>query len=64
VVDGQGMMRYTNNEMGAESYKIPAPLISARTIDALRAVAANPVVGTSATSAAPKKPQPAAGHKH
>ena len=42
VVDAGGSIRYTNNEQGKESYKIPAPLIAARTVDALRAVSAGP----------------------
>ena len=54
VVDAQGHMLYTNNEKGADSYKIPAALITARTLDALRAVAAKP------TTAKPAVPKPAA----
>jgi len=69
VVDALGNIRYTNNEMGAESYKIPAPLITARTLDALRAVAAKPVATKPVAApiakkpAAPKSP-PAAAPKH
>jgi hypothetical protein len=55
VVDGQGVMRYTNNEKGADSYKIPAPLITARTVDALRAVTAQPPAATTAKPAAKHK---------
>ena len=38
VLDRDGVVRYTNDEQGADSYKIPAPLIVARTVDALRRV--------------------------
>lgn len=40
VLDPAGAIRYTNNEMGADSYKIPAPLIAARAVNALRQIAA------------------------
>ncbi|HVF09202.1 MAG TPA: redoxin domain-containing protein [Abditibacteriaceae bacterium] len=60
VVDGESRIRYTNNEKGADSYKIPAPLITARTLDALRAVA-RPVAPAKAVPApSQKKPKPAA----
>jgi peroxiredoxin len=36
VVNRAGTLFYTNNEQGEDSYKIPAPLIVARTVDALR----------------------------
>ncbi len=36
VIDREGIIRYTNDEQGADSYKIPSPLIVARTVDALR----------------------------
>jgi len=44
VLDAQGVVRYTNDEEGEDSYKIPAPLIVSRAVDALRRVAsgANP----------------------
>ncbi|MBV9864583.1 MAG: redoxin domain-containing protein [Abitibacteriaceae bacterium] len=50
ILDPQGKIRYTNNEQGKDSYKIPAPLIVARAVDALRAVSA----GTVSPSATPK----------
>lgn len=48
VLDAAGRMRYTNDENGPESYKIPAPLIVARTVDALRAVTSQPRKTTTA----------------
>lgn len=39
VVQRDGNLFYTNNEQGEDSYKIPAPQIVARTVDALRRAA-------------------------
>lgn len=50
VVDREGVVRYTNDEQGADSYKIPAPLIVARTVDALRQVPAPKPVAKPAKS--------------
>ncbi len=58
VVDSQGIIRYTNNEKGKDSYKIPAPLIVARTVDALRRVSTKPAAPQPVTgTAAPTKIQ-------
>lgn len=36
VINREGTLFYTNDEQGEDSYKIPAPLIVARAVDALR----------------------------
>jgi len=42
VLDAQGVIRYTNDEQGKDSYKIPAPLIVSRALEALREIARGP----------------------
>ncbi len=54
VVNREGNIFYTNNEQGEDSYKIPAPLIVARTVDALRR-AAQSKTDSNKTASEPQK---------
>jgi len=42
VIDAAGIVRYTNNEKGEQSFKIPAHMIVARAVEALRQLSQPP----------------------
>jgi peroxiredoxin len=62
VIDAQGILRYTNIEKGADSYQIPAPLIVARAVDALRRASDTPPASNTRkpTDQTPSKTVPGA----
>lgn len=54
VLDGQGLVRYTNNHADDAPQKAPALAIVSRVVDALRACAANPAPAPTQTKSPPK----------